>query len=291
MDVVFSMQRKDGRATDQLRSISVQYDVLGYANASVFFSLGNTKVLASVSLQVGVPPFLRGQQTGWLTAEYAMLPCSTQKRINRESSQAHKNSRSVEISRLIGRCLRTVVDLDQLGEKTIIVDCDVLQADGGTRVACLSAASLALNAAAQRWVDVSLLEENVVRDSVAAISVGFINNTACLDLSFEEDNHVDADFNFVMTASGKLIEVQGTAEKEPLSWGNFDGLKDLAIKGISDIFAATSRFVLPTTYPPVILSFKNKPTVNTYRQPYNKPSDGSSEKTKKFSLGKRLGKF
>ncbi|MFH0898697.1 MAG: ribonuclease PH [bacterium] len=285
--------REDGRAVDQLRPVLIQYDVLGYANASVLFSIGNTKVLTSVSLQVGLPPFLRGQQTGWLTAEYAMLPCSSQQRINRESTQGQRNSRSVEISRLIGRCLCSVVNLDLLPDKTIIVDCDVLQADGGTRVACLTAASLALNVAAQRWVDAGLLEHNVVKDSVAAISAGIIQDSAYLDLSYQEDSRVDADFNFVMTKSGALIEIQGTAEKNPIVWAQFDFLKTLASKGISELFSYCAGFVPPDQYNPVILSYKNKPEITFHTQ--KSPSSGQEghiqKKKVSFNLGKRVGKF
>ena len=195
------MLRIDGRATNQLRPISLEYDILGYSNASVLFSIGHTKVLASVYLQIGVPAFLRGQQTGWLTAEYAMLPCSTHKRSDRESTQQQRNARSVEISRLIGRSLRSIVDLDKLGEKTIIVDCDVLQADGGTRVACITAASLALNLACQRWIQASIFDASVIKDSIAAISVGNLDGISCLDLCCQEDNNTDADFNFVLSGN------------------------------------------------------------------------------------------
>ncbi len=284
-------QRSDGRAIDQLRSISVQHDVLGYAHSSVLFSIGNTKVLASVTLQVGVPLFLRGQRTGWLTAEYAMLPCSTQKRIMRESSQSHKNARSVEISRLIGRCLRTVVDLDLLGEKTIIIDCDVLQADGGTRVACITAASLALSVAARRWIDTAILEHNVVKDCVAAISAGMINEVSLLDLSFQEDNQIDADFNFVMTKSGKLIEVQGTAEKKPLAWQHFDLLKELACKGITDLFSVCSKIKIPEKYDPLILSYKNRPGITHHAKKASLDDVVFKGKKVSFSLGKRFEKI
>lgn len=229
-------KRIDGRAVDQVRPIKFQYDALGFADASILFEMGNTKVFVSVTLQKRVPLFLRGSRTGWLTAEYSMLPCATQKRTVRDSNQNHKNARGVEISRLIGRSLRTVVDLSGFGEKTIIIDCDVLQADGGTRVACLNAACMALGLAEKRWLNAGIIKNNILKEQIAAISVGVVNGVASLDISFDEDSQADADFNFIFTKSGKIIEIQGTAEKEPLDWSEFDNLKNLAIHGINFIF-------------------------------------------------------
>ncbi|MFH1644290.1 MAG: ribonuclease PH [bacterium] len=229
-------ERIDGRTFDSVRPINLKFDALGYADASVLLEIGNTKVFVAVSFQNKVPPFLKGSNTGWLTAEYAMLPCATQKRTIRDSNQIQKNSRSVEISRLIGRSLRTVVDLTCFGEKTIIVDCDVLQADGGTRVACITAANLALKLAEKRWFNAGLIQKNILKDSIAAISVGLVQEQPILDLSYEEDSQANSDFNFILTKSGKIIEIQGTSEKEPLEWNLFEELKKLAIKGIEDIF-------------------------------------------------------
>ena len=230
------LKRVDGRTLNQVRPINFQYDALGYADASILFEIGNTKVLVSVTLQKKVPLFLRGSGTGWLTAEYAMLPSATQKRTVRDSNQSQKNARGVEISRLIGRCLRTVVDLSNFGERTIIIDCDVLQADGGTRVACVTAASMALKLAEIRWLSVGILRNNIIKDSLAAISAGRVDGQLYLDLSFDEDSRADADFNFILTESGKIIEIQGTSEKEPLDWSEFEGLKNLAVDGVDFIF-------------------------------------------------------
>jgi ribonuclease PH len=216
----------------------MRYDMFGYADASVVFEMGRTKILVGISLQDGVPKFLKGQKTGWLTAEYAMLPCSTHRRSNRESSQSHRNFRNVEISRLIGRVLRTVVDLEKIPEKTIVVDCDVLQADGGTRVASISAVGIALQVAVNRWLEKEVIKENIMEDQIAAISAGIVQNELFLDLSYREDSIADADFNFVFTKSGKLIEVQGTAEKKPVSWDQFEQLKVLAQDGIAQLFAS-----------------------------------------------------
>lgn len=229
-------ERIDGRTFDVVRPIKLEFDALGYADSSVLLEIGNTKVFVSVTLQNKVPLFLRGRNSGWLTAEYAMLPFATQKRTVRDSNQNQKNSRGVEISRLIGRSLRTIVDLSVFGEKTIIVDCDVLQADGGTRVACITASNLALKLAEKRWFNAGLIQTNILKDSIAAISVGLIQGQPILDLSFHEDSQADADFNFILTKSGKIIEIQGTSEKEPLEWNLFEELKRLAIKGVDDIF-------------------------------------------------------
>ncbi len=238
-------KRNDQRNFDQIRSIKLQYDAFGYADASLLFELGQTKVLVSVSLQQSVPPFLKGQKVGWLSAEYSMLPCATQQRTLRESSSVQRNSRSVEISRLIGRCLRSCVNLDKIGERSILIDCDVLQADGGTRVASITAASLALNLAVQRWIQAGLIEENIVTELIAAISVGIVDDQLVTDLNYLEDKNAEADFNFVISGSGNLIEVQGTSEKKPMSWEHFERLKDLALKSVKDIFDACSQVVPP----------------------------------------------
>ena len=230
-------QRIDGRSSNELRPLKISYNPFGYADASVLFEVGNTKVLVSVTLQNGVPPFLKGKKTGWLTAEYAMLPSATNQRTTRESSSAQKNGRSVEISRLIGRCLRPLVDLNSLGEKTIYIDCDVLQADGGTRVASITAASVALEHAALKWLHTGQVSKNVFREPIAGISVGIVNGQMLLDPSQSEDSQADADFNFVLTKQGNILELQGTAEKVPMAWNHFDELKGLAIKGISELFA------------------------------------------------------
>lgn len=232
------IHRDDGRTFDQIRPAKVTHDPFGYADASVLFEMGRTKILASVSLVDSVPRFLKGTGKGWLTAEYAMLPTSTQTRTPRESTRQFKNGRSVEISRLIGRSLRSVVNLDMIGERTITIDCDVLQADGGTRVASITAASLALALAEERWLDEGLIRKPFIREAIAAISVGMVRGQLYLDLSQSEDNNADADFNFVLTQRGDVIEIQGTSEKAPISWENFARLKELALLGVEQLFAA-----------------------------------------------------
>jgi ribonuclease PH len=180
--------------------------------------MGKTKVLCAVSLQQGVPHFLRGKKTGWLTAEYSLLPASTPIRTVREITANKRNGRTIEISRVIGRALRSVVNLDPLGEQTIFIDCDVLQADGGTRTACITGAYLALKAAVAQWLHRGIISETILIDELAAISVGLAQDTVLLDLDFIEDSATEADFNFVLTRSGKIIELQGSAEKFPIKW-------------------------------------------------------------------------
>ena len=233
-------QRPDGRAAGDLRPVSITLDAFGYADASVLLQLGNTKVLCGITLQQGVPHFLKNQRVGWLTAEYAMLPGATHQRSQRDSSQAQRNARGVEISRLVGRCLRPTVDLTVLGERTIYIDCDVLQADGSTRVACITAASLALSIANQRWMARKTIDKSVVLMSVAGISAGIVQGTPCVDISYAEDSEAHADFNFIMSDTGMVIEIQGTAEKSPLPWAQFDQLRVLACEGIAKIFATTA---------------------------------------------------
>jgi ribonuclease PH len=234
-------ERAHGRALNQVREIDFFVDALGYASASILFSQGNTKVLASVTLQQGLPHFLKGQTVGWLSAEYAMLPCATHQRNNREATQAQRNARSVEISRLIGRCLRTCVNLSALREKTITIDCDVLQADGGTRVACITAASLALEIATKRWFDEKITDTNIFTQRIAGISIGVVNGNVVSDLDFLEDSNADADFNFIITRNNQLVEVQGTSEKTPLSWDQFDAAKVIAQESAAHIFEVTTQ--------------------------------------------------
>lgn len=233
-----STSRPDGRQFDQLRPLKISYDSFGYADSSVLFEVGNTKVLCSVTLQQGVPPFLRGKQVGWLNAEYAMLPTATTVRKQRDNTVAKPNGRSLEISRLIGRCLRSVVDVSGLGERTITIDCDVLQADGGTRTACITGAYVALDRAVTRWVELGKIapEAVILRDEIAAISVGLRGQEPLLDLDFSEDSTIDADFNFVMTRRGALVEVQGTAEKQPIAAEKFQEIYTLAMHGVGKLF-------------------------------------------------------
>ncbi len=232
--------RNQGRTFDQIRPLNIRYDVFEYASASVFLELGKTKVLCAITLQNSVPPFLKGKKVGWLTAEYSMLPAATHMRKERESA-VKQNGRSIEISRLIGRVLRSVVSLDQLGERTIVVDCDVVQADGGTRTACISGAYIALKIAVERWLALGKITSTILRDDIAAISVGAKDDTLLLDLDFSEDSSVDADFNFVLTRSGNLVELQGSAEQKPIAWHQVEKMRLLAQKGVEEIFKMTNK--------------------------------------------------
>ncbi len=233
--------RSGQRSFDQLRPLKVTYDIFKYASGSTLFEMGNTKVLCSVTLQQGVPHFLRGKKTGWLTAEYSLLPASTPIRTVREVTANKRSGRTIEISRLIGRSLRSVANLDALGEQTIFMDCDVLQADGGTRIACITGAFLALKAAQTGWLQEGILTEELLIDDLAAVSVGITHELPLLDLDFMEDSMTEADFNFVLTRSGRVIEIQGSAERFPLSWEQYDGMRSLAMKGVSELFSFYDR--------------------------------------------------
>lgn len=230
--------RNDKRTPDQLRPVSFSHGISEFAAGSVLFEMGKTKVLCAVSLQNGVPPFLRGKGTGWLTAEYALLPTSTAQRTQRESSQAAKNGRSVEIARFIGRCFRSIVDVSTIGERTITIDCDVLQADGGTRTAAISGAFLALKTAQEYWLRTRTICNPIIKDSIAAVSVGVVNEDVLLDLNYEEDSAATADFNFVITQSDKIVEMQGGAETDPLAWDTFESVRAMAQQGAQQLFAA-----------------------------------------------------
>lgn len=259
--------RSNGRACDQLRNVKITYDSFGYAPGSVLIELGNTKVLCSVSMSTGVPPFLKGKRVGWLTAEYAMLPTATHTRSLRDESTGKRNGRSIEISRLISRSLRAIVDLSLIGEKTITIDCDVLQADGGTRTAAITGSYLALYAAVQKWLASGEIPTQILTDEVAAVSVGLINGTACLDIDYAEDSSAGADYNFVLTKSGNIIEIQGTSERVAVSWNNFNDIKELADKGTQFLFGIYNEHknIVSTAQSS---AQKNKQETNSYN---NKP--------------------
>ncbi len=234
---MFSRSSRLGkREHNQLRQLKVTYDVYSYTQGSVLFEIGGTKILCSVTLQNSVPHFLRGKRKGWLTAEYALLPASTPIRAVREVSANKRNGRTIEISRLIGRSLRAVADLAVLGENTIFIDCDVMQADGGTRTACIIAAYMALKAAQQRLISEGGIEAPLLTDEIVSISVGMGQYGPLLDMDFAEDSSIYADYNFVITRTGKIVEIQGTAEHAPISWADFEEMKKLALKGAADIF-------------------------------------------------------
>ena len=227
------MSRSDGRRSDELRTLEVEPDYIEQASGSALISFGKTRVLCTASLEEGVPRWLAGRGRGWLTAEYSMLPASTGQRTQREASTGRQKGRTVEIQRLIGRALRAVADLEALGERTLWIDCDVLQADGGTRCAAISGAYVA----ARRALDHVGLSR-VLSDSVAAVSVGMVNGEPLLDLDYEEDSAAEVDVNVVMAGDGRLIEVQATAERAPLDRAQLDALLDLAAGGIEEIGVA-----------------------------------------------------
>lgn len=231
------MTRFDGRTADQLRPVSFQRGWLDHAEGSVLVEFGNTRVLCAASLTEGVPRWLKGEGTGWVTGEYAMLPRATHTRSSRESVRGKVGGRTHEISRLIGRSLRAVVDTAQLGENTIQLDCDVLQADGGTRTAAITGAYLALHDAIEKGRELGWITKNaqVLKDSLAAVSVGIVDGTPVLDLPYEEDSQAETDMNVVMTGSGKFVEIQGTAEGEPFDRTELGTLLDLASTGCAEL--------------------------------------------------------
>ncbi len=235
------MKRIDGRTNNQVRPLSFTYNICANATGSVLIGFGRTKVICTAKMQPGVPQFLRGKGSGWLTAEYSMLPGATHIRTTREASTMKRNGRNVEISRLIGRALRSVVDLDKVGERTIYIDCDVIQADGGTRTASITGAFLALKVAVGKWLEKGLLDETIITDEVAAISAGIVDNKVMVDLNCREDNNAQADFNFIATRSGKLIEMQGGVEEAPIEWQLFDQMREGAIAGIKQIFSVVDQ--------------------------------------------------
>lgn len=228
-------QRGDGRQVDQLRPITFQRQFTRYAEGSVLVCCGETKVLCNASVEERVPPFMRGQGRGWVTAEYSMLPRATHTRSMREAAKGKISGRTQEIQRLIGRSLRAITDLDALGEITVQIDCDVLQADGGTRTASITGAYVALYDALRGLVEQGKLKQIPLKDSVAAISVGIVGGVPLLDLNYAEDSTADVDMNFVITGSGKFVEVQGTAEEEPFSLEELDALRELALNGCAQL--------------------------------------------------------
>lgn len=229
--------RPDERKADELRKVEIVRNFTTNAEGSVLISMGNTRVICTASIDDRVPPFLRDQKKGWVTGEYSMLPRSTNTRMTRESSTGRVGGRTHEIQRLIGRAMRSVVDLKALGERTIWLDCDVIQADGGTRTASITGAFVALKDAVNYALENRIIEQQPVRDYLAAVSVGIVDGESRLDLSYEEDAAAEVDMNVVMTGSGKFIEVQGTAETEPFDRNQLDELVDLAGSGIKELVA------------------------------------------------------
>jgi ribonuclease PH len=227
--------RPSRRAPDELRAVSLERGVVKYAEGSCFVKFGETHVLVTATLEERLPPWLKGQGRGWVTAEYGMLPRATSERTRREAAAGKQSGRTVEIQRLIGRSLRTVVDLVALGEKQITIDCDVIQADGGTRTAAITGGWVALHDCLQWMKARNMLRGEVLRDHVAAISCGIHKTTPVLDLDYAEDSDAETDANFVMTGSGGIIEIQGTAEKTPFTEPQFLELLALARKGVGKL--------------------------------------------------------
>jgi ribonuclease PH len=235
------MTRPSGRPADQLRPLLITRRFTMHAEGSVLVEFGNTKVLCTASVEETVPGFLKGKSQGWVTAEYGMLPRSTHTRTAREAAKGKQSGRTQEIQRLIGRSLRAVTDLKALGERQITLDCDVLQADGGTRCASITGACVALHDACAALVASGRLAAHPMRDFVAAVSVGLVDGQPVLDLDYAEDSSCDTDMNVVMTGGGGIVEVQGTAEGDPFSRAQLEALLDLATRGIGDIVAAQKQ--------------------------------------------------
>ena len=228
--------RSDGRALDELRTVSITRDFTCHAEGSVLIEFGKTKVICNASIEAGVPSFLRGKDTGWRTAEYGMLPRSTGSRMQREAAQRKQGGRTMEIQRLIGRSLRSIIDMDLLGENTVVVDCDVIQADGGTRTASITGGCLALNDAINKALTDGLITKNPIKEMIASISVGIHDGKALLDLNYLEDSNAETDMNIVMDSKNNFIEIQGTSEKRPFTYQELESMLVLAKKGITELF-------------------------------------------------------
>jgi ribonuclease PH len=236
--------RPSRRQVDELRAVSLERGVVKYAEGSCFVKFGDTHVLVTASLEERLPPWLKGQGRGWVTAEYGMLPRATSERTRREASAGKQGGRTVEIQRLIGRSLRSVVDLQALGERQITIDCDVIQADGGTRTASITGAWVALSDCLTWMKARDMIKNQVLRDHIAAVSCGVFKGTAVLDLDYAEDSEADTDANFVMTGSGNIVEVQATAERDPFSEEQFLALLALARKGIEKLVGLQKMAVM-----------------------------------------------
>lgn len=229
--------RPSGRQADQMREVKITKNITKHAEGSVLVAFGDTQVICTASVEESVPPFLRGANQGWVTAEYGMLPRSTGTRMRREASAGKQSGRTQEIQRLIGRSLRAAVDLKKLGERSVFIDCDVIQADGGTRTASITGAFVALVMAIEGLVEQGLLQENPILHYVASVSVGIYEGLPVLDLDYAEDSTAHTDMNLVMTEDGRFIEVQGTAEGEPYSMQEMQAMLALGQKGIQELIA------------------------------------------------------
>ena len=235
--------RTDKRKPNQLRPLSITTGYIKTADGSVLIEMGDTRVICTAKLEERVPPFLRNSGKGWITAEYGMLPGSSQVRIGRESARGRIGGRTHEIQRLIGRSLRAIADLKNLGERSVWIDCDVIQADGGTRTASITGAYVALIEAVRRWLERGIIATDPIKDAVAAVSIGMVDRRILLDLCYEEDSKADVDMNFVMTGSGKFIEVQGTAESAPFTRKQMVRMSEIAQQGIQELLKAQKNAI------------------------------------------------
>jgi ribonuclease PH len=238
--------RPDGRKPKQLRPLSITPSYIKTADGSVLIEMGDTKVICTAKLEERVPQFLRNSGKGWITAEYGMLPGSSQVRISRESARGKIGGRTHEIQRLVGRSLRSIADLKNLGERTVWIDCDVIQADGGTRTAAITGGYVALVQAVRCWLKGGIIVDDPIKDSVAAVSIGIIEGKIFLDLCYGEDSRADVDMNFVMTGSGKFVEVQGTAESAPFTARQMERMAELAQVGIGELLKAQKKVLAST---------------------------------------------
>ena len=237
------MSRRDGRGPEDLRPVSFQRDFTEFAAGSVLVSMGRTRVLCTASVDERVPPWMRGTGKGWVTAEYSMLPGSSPERVDREAAKGKQSGRTQEIQRLIGRSLRAVTDMVMMGEMQIVLDCDVLQADGGTRTASICGAWLALHDAFSRLQSAGRLSAHPIREGLAAVSVGVVDAVPLLDLEYSEDSRAEVDMNVVMTSTGRFVEVQGTAEGMPFSRSELDDLLGLAEHGCAELLDKAAEIV------------------------------------------------
>jgi ribonuclease PH len=239
-----SYARNDGRAYNELRPVKITPGFLPYAEGSVLIEMGETRVVCSASVDERLPPFLRNSGQGWITAEYSMLPRATQQRTSRATGRGGPSGRTHEIQRLIGRSIRAAANMRLLGERTITLDCDVLQADGGTRTAAITGAYVAFALAVNRLLEAGKIQRNIITNEVAAISVGVVENTPLLDLKYDEDSRAEVDMNVVCTGDGRFIEVQGTAEREPFCREQMDNLLALAMTGLDALVAIQRETVV-----------------------------------------------
>jgi ribonuclease PH len=232
---------REGRSLQELRQIKMTRHFIKHPEGAVLVEFGDTRVICTASVEESVPPFLRGKGTGWVTAEYSMLPRATHTRSSREAAKGKQSGRTLEIQRLIGRSLRAITDMTKLGERTIYLDCDVIQADGGTRTASITGAYVALVDAVAGLLAQGKIAENPLKEAVAAVSVGIVEGVATLDLDYREDSSAEVDMNFVMTSSGRFVEVQGTAEAEPFTLEQMDAMRMLAMAGINQLFTVQQQ--------------------------------------------------